>query len=133
MRWSERANLGTVFVLVGLLAAACTIGRKYVGSEILEGPAERIHVGRTTRAEVLEVFGPPDRILRQAIGDVFVYRFDRTNTTTFTVEEPVITNIQIFSWSKVQEKSDRLTIFFDRAGVVTAFGHRRGTQELDPL
>lgn len=130
MRWIERSRVG---VLLLLLASACTIGRTYVGSEIREEPAERIHVGRTTRADVLQIFGPPDRILRQASGDVFVYRFDQTNKSTFTIEEPLLTDLLIFSWTKVQKKSDRLTVFFDREGVVTAFGHRRGTQELEPL
>ena len=131
MRWSELPAPGLVLLL--LLGSACTIGRSYVGAEIREEPAARIQAGRTSRAEVLQVFGPPDRILRRANGDVFVYLFERTNETTFTIEEPVFTNFQLFSWSKVQRKSDRLTIFFDGDGTVTAFGHRRGTQELERL
>lgn len=132
MRSSERLPwLGLGLAL--LLGSACTIGRTYVGAEIREEPAQRIQAGRTSRAEVLQVFGPPDRILRRANGDVFVYLFERTNSTSFTIEEPVFTNFQLFSWSKVQRKSDRLTIFFDGDGTVTSFGHRRGTQELEPL
>jgi hypothetical protein len=129
MRWSEPAWIA--FALLPLLAPACTIGRTYVGTEIREEPTLRIQAGRTSRAEVLQVFGPPDRILRRADGDVFVYLFERTNETAFTLEEPVITNFTLFSWSKVQRKSDRLTIFFDGGGTVTAFGHRRGTRELE--
>ena len=131
MRWNELSVPGLALTL--LLGSACTIGRTYVGAEIREEPAARIQAGRTSRAEVLQVFGPPDRILRRANGDVFVYLFERTNETTFTIEEPVFTNFQLFSWSKVQRKSDRLTIFFDGEGTVTSFGHRRGTQELEPL
>ena len=131
MRWNDLAAPGLALAL--LLGSACTIGRTYVGAEIREEPAARIQAGRTSRAEVLQVFGPPDRILRRANGDVFIYLFERTNETSFTLEEPVFTNFQLFSWNKVQRKSDRLTIFFDGDGTVTAFGHRRGTQELERL
>jgi hypothetical protein len=119
------------FALVLLLAPACTIGRTYVGTEIREEPSLRIQAGHTSRAEVLQVFGPPDRILRRTDGDVFVYLFERTNETSFTIEEPVITNFTLFSWNKVQRKGDRLTIFFGPDGIVTSFGHRRGTHELE--
>jgi hypothetical protein len=131
MRWSELPVPGLALVL--LLGSACTIGRTYLGAEIREEPAERIQVGRTSRAEVLQIFGPPDRILRRVNGDVFVYLFERTNESSFTIEEPVFTNLLLFSWSKVQRKSDRLTIFFDGDGTVTDFGHRRGTLELERL
>ena len=131
MCWSERAVSALALVL--LLGSACTIGRTYVGAEIREDPAARIEAGRTSRTEVLQVFGPPDRILRRANGDVFVYLFERTNETSFTLEEPVFTNFVLFAWNKVQRKSDRLTIFFDADGTVTAYGHRRGTQELERL
>jgi outer membrane protein assembly factor BamE (lipoprotein component of BamABCDE complex) len=132
MRCADGLRLGLLLLLLGCLCG-CTIGRRYTGAEIREDPAAHIRIGSTTRAEVLAIFGPPDRILRQTSGDVFVYRFERRNSTSFTLEEPVITNLQIFSWSKVQEKSDLLTVFFDREGRVTGFGHRRGTEELEAL
>jgi hypothetical protein len=132
MRWRTELPAAALALALGL-GSGCTIGRTYAGAEIREEPAVRIEAGRTSRAEVLQVFGPPDRILRRANGDVFVYLFERTNETTFTLEEPVFTNFVLFAWSKVQRKSDRLTIFFDGEGTVTAYGHRRGTQELEPL
>jgi hypothetical protein len=39
----------------------------------------------------------------------------------------------IFQWEKVQEKSDRLMVFFDAVGVVSAYGYRQGRNELEPL
>ena len=84
-------------------------------------------VGQTTKREILERLGPPDRILRQYDGDVFVYAYIRRNATTITIEEPVITNLMLFSYQKTQEKSDRLVVFFDRAGFLSGLGYRRGT------
>jgi hypothetical protein len=131
---SSTERVAVAALLVGaLLASGCMIGRRYVGSEIRGDAHEVIQIGRTTRPEVLAAFGPPDRIVRQREGDVFVYRYDQRNQTQLTIEEPVVTNFEIFSYEKVQEKSDLLMVFFDRAGVVTAFGYRHGREELEPL
>ena len=128
MRWSE-------LLLAALLALStgCQLGREYVGSELRLEALDRLLNGRSTKGEVLQLFGPPDRILRQYDGDVFIYRYVRRNTASFSIEEPVITNFQIFSWSKEQEKADRLVVLFDRQGIVSAWGLRRGTEELDAL
>ena len=45
----------------------------------------------------------------------------------------MITRLTLFQWEKVQDKSDRLMVFFDLAGVVSAFGYRQGRDELEPL
>ena len=78
MRWRSELPAAALALALGL-GSGCTIGRTYAGAEIREEPAVRIEAGRTSRAEVLQVFGPPDRILRRANGDVFVYLFERTN------------------------------------------------------
>ena len=118
-------------LLGAVLATACTLGRVYRGQELPPDAAEQIHPGRSTVGEVLAVLGPPDRIVRTARGEVFTWRFERRNSSSFTIEEPVVTDLTIFSWSKVQDKSDTFMVFFDRAGVVTHTGHRRGTEELE--
>jgi len=128
----ERRTLALLLCLT-LIGPACTIGRRYVGSEIREDPFENIVVDRSTRGDVLRHFGPPDRILRQTTGDVFIYRFDQRNSTRLSVEESFVTDLELFTWDKVQEKSDRLVVFFDREGVVSAFGFRRGREELEPF
>lgn len=114
-----------------LALAGCTLSRQYIGSELPSDPSAVLFVGKSTKADALRELGPPERLLRQYDGDVFVYAFMRRNSSSFTIEEPVITNLTIFSWSKTQEKSDRLVLIFDRAGVLTGFGFRRGTEELE--
>ena len=125
-RWSACA------LLLGLLSG-CTIGRWYVGSPLLVDPRQVLAPGHTPQAEVLTKLGPPDRILRQKSGDVFVYHHDQRNSSELEIREPVVTRFTLFQWEKVQDKSDRLMVFFDPAGLVSAFGYRRGRDELDPL
>ncbi|MGH7288323.1 MAG: hypothetical protein ACREI8_09935 [Myxococcota bacterium] len=129
MSWSRR--IACVALLA--LASGCTIGRWYVGSPLLADPREILVVGHTPKAEVLTRLGPPDRILRQKDGDVFVYHHDQRNSSELEITEPLITRLTLFQWEKVQDKSDRLMVFFDAAGVVSAFGYRQGRHELEPL
>jgi hypothetical protein len=116
-----------------LLALGCTIGRWYVGSPLGADPREVLVVGTTPKAEVLARLGPPDRILRQKEGDVFVYHHDQRNSSELEIREPFITRFTLFQWEKVQDKSDRLMVFFDALGRVSAFGYRQGREELEPL
>ena len=129
MSWSRR--IACVALLA--LASGCTIGRWYVGSPLLADPRQVLVVGRTAKPEVLAKLGPPNRILRQKSGDVFVYHHDQRNTSELEITEPVFTRFTLFQWEKVQDKSDRLMVFFDPAGVVSAFGYREGRDELEPL
>lgn len=120
-------------LLLGLAACGCTIGRWYVGSPLHADPRQVLVTGQTQKAEVLEQLGPPDRILRLANGDVFVYHHDQRNSSEFELREPLITRLTLFQWEKVQDKSDRLMVFFDPGGVVSAFGYRQGRGELEPF
>jgi hypothetical protein len=81
---------------------------------------------------VLRDLGPPDRLVHQFEGDMFVYAYIRRNEGTFLLEEPVFTHLTIFSYTKEQEKTDRMVVLFDRAGTLTDVFVRRGTEQLDP-
>lgn len=129
MRWSRCLALA----LVVAFASGCTIGRWYVGSPLRTDPRALLVEGQTQKADVLARLGPPDRILRYQSGDVFVYRHDQRNSSEFEISEPVFTGLTLFLWEKVQDKSDRLMVFFDKAGIVSSFGYRQGRDELEPL
>jgi hypothetical protein len=129
MSWAR----GLAFVSLLVLESGCTLGRWYVGSPLLADPRQVLVVGQTPKGEVLNRLGPPDRILRQKGGDVFVYRHDQRNSSEIEIREPLITRLTLFQWEKVQDKSDRLMVFFDSKGVVSAFGYRQGRDELEPL
>ncbi len=124
-----RMNYGSLLLLV-LLLWGCSIGRVYVGSEIRHDPKEKIKTGITTKSDILEIFGPPDRIQKQYDGDVFVYAYLRKNSTKFTIEEPYLTNLTLFQYSRIQQKKDALVILFDKEGVVKNYGYQKGTPEL---
>jgi len=129
----EQMNYSKTLILITLLmvlTCSCSIGRVYMGSEIRYDPNEKIKIGSTTKGEILEIFGPPDRIQKQYDGDIFVYAYLRKNSSTFTLEEPYFTNFVIFQYTRVQQKKDGLVILFDKDGVVKNFGFQKGTQEL---
>jgi len=108
----------------------CSIGRVYIGSDIRQDPKEKIKIGSTTKSEILEVFGPPDRIQKQYDGDIFVYTYLRKNSSKFAIEEPYLTNLTLFQYTRIQQKKDGLVILFDKDGVVKNYGFQKGTPEL---
>ena len=114
-----------------LLLAGCEITRVYVGTPLVIDPATVITIGETTAAEVLQVFGAPDLLERRTKGDVFTYRYIRRNERTITIEEPVITNTELYTYTEVMEDSERLVVLFDRDGVVSGYGFRTGLAGLD--
>ncbi len=127
-------SLGKAFlgIFLFILASGCSIGRVYVGSELRYNPAEKVIPGQTTKSQILEAFGAPDLIQRQHDGDVFIYAYIRRNYSKLSIQEPIITNLLLFSYSNIQEKKDNLVILFDREGAVKSFGFQRRTDELTP-
>ena len=126
-----RRRCTSLALLAGLELAGCTITREYTGSPLRANPEHTLEPGITDMAQVLALFGPPERMLRHRTGDVFVYRFRRRNTEELEIEEPVITNFKIFSYTRTREKEDRLVVLFDAENHVKSYGYLRGTQELD--
>ena len=129
----ERKNCGKALILISLvmfLICSCSIGRVYMGSEIKQDPKERIKLGSTTKSEILEIFGPPDRIQKQYDGDIFVYAYLRKNSSKLTIEEPYFTNLVLFQYTRIQQKKDGLVVLFDKEGIVKNYGYQKGTQEL---
>jgi outer membrane protein assembly factor BamE (lipoprotein component of BamABCDE complex) len=101
-----------------------------MGSEIRTDPKEKIKIGSTTKGEILETFGPPERIQTQYDGDIFVYAYLRKNSSKLTVTEPYFTKLTILQYTRIQQKMDGLVILFDKDGVVKNYGFNRGTTEL---
>jgi hypothetical protein len=126
-RRSELAALGGAL----LLLSACAITRVYVGTRLPMHPTTALTPGVATRGDVLRELGAPDQVMRHVNGDVFIYRYNRKNSDVFTLEEPVVTDLQIFQYTRVDEREDRLIVIFDSSGVVEAYGYHRGTEEID--
>ena len=111
-------------------ATACSIVRATRGSPLSLTPAEHLVVGKTTKAEVLRIFGPPTGIVRQFDGSLFVYSHARRHKNTFRLEEPVFTGINLFSYTRSDVREDRLVVQFDPEGVVLSFGFAEGARDL---
>lgn len=124
-------KLAPIISLVMLLSS-CTVGRVYVGTEIMENPDTRIVIGSTTKSDILGIYGPPGRVQRQYDGDLFIYSYFRKNSSSLNIEEPVVTDLTIFTYTRVQQKKDSLVILFDKDGVVKNYGFYRETEELTP-
>lgn len=112
------------------LVAGCTIRRATLGSPVRIEEASALVAGEATKAEVLARLGPPDGIVRQFDGDIFVYRRVRRNTATFRISEPVVTNLEIFEWTRSEQRHDSIVILFDPDGMVKQVGAARGTDEM---
>jgi hypothetical protein len=124
---SERA-LGVALLCATLGLAGCQIIKLSVGSQLKTDP-KTIKVGESTMSEVLTAFGAPERIQRQSRGDVFIYRYLRRDTRTFTLEEPVVTNLELYTYTRIREDADRLVVLFDDKGIVTGYGYQPGATE----
>jgi len=115
------------------LSTGCIVYRSYIGNELPPAADGGIVLGKTTKSDVLRDLGPPDRLVRQYDGEVFVYEYIRRNESTLELEEPVFTHLTVFEYTRVNEKNDRMVVFFDRSGIVAGVGFRRGTEQLEPF
>lgn len=128
-----RPSITIVLLALALGLGACTIGRDYVGNELRANPFDVLVPGETHMADVLETFGAPDKIQRRKDGEILIYRFARGNESVLELQEPVITGLSLFTYTKRQYKANRLTLFFDEAGVLSSFGYTGGLTELEAL
>ena len=129
----RRARAVALVACLSLATSGCILLRSYIGNELPPAADGGIVLGKTTKADVLRDLGPPDRLVRQYDGDVFVYAYIRRNESTLELEEPVFTHATVFEYTRVQERSDRMVVLFDRSGIVAGVGFRRGTEQLDPF
>jgi outer membrane protein assembly factor BamE (lipoprotein component of BamABCDE complex) len=129
----ERKNYNNILILISLLmilACGCSIGRVYMGSEIRYDPKEKIKIGSTTKGEILETFGPPEKIQKQYDGDIFVYPYLRKNSSKLNIEVPYPIRYSLFRYTRIQQKMDSLVILFDKDGIVKNYGFNKATSEL---
>ncbi len=125
---APRAGLLIAAWVLALLGG-CTIGRVYRGRPLRADPVALVE-GRSTKADVLRLFGPPDQITHQTDGDAFVYRYVRQNFASVTLRDPVFTGVFLFSFRRQFEASQRLVVLFDYRGVVRGVGYDRDTGRL---
>ena len=108
---------------------------------------ERIVVGETTRAEILEWFGSPLRIDRADITGLAERVLSRYQgeALTLQIDPSLFNDVYIYERREIErfglvlgivnvfdsdERSDRLSVFFDREGKVLGVGWTPGREEL---
>jgi outer membrane protein assembly factor BamE (lipoprotein component of BamABCDE complex) len=118
-------------VALALCGAGCTIGRFYNGAP-LRGDPSALAEGRSTKADVLRLFGPPTQITHQTDGDTFMYLYRKQNSSSLRLQDP-ITGISWFTYSRLLEDRDTLVVLFDFNGIVRAVAVEHRTGEMPAL
>jgi hypothetical protein len=135
---------------VGLALAAmlwfgtgCALVNAVGGNEVPEEQIARIQPGVTTRAEILDWFGPPAaytdpsglRILFEGAEvrpeDVLTFPYADVLVFQLTKVRGRGLFLLLFNYVELHGASDRLVVFFDAEGRVMYYGYRRGTDVLD--
>lgn len=133
--------------LLGVLVSGCVMGRVYRDHPLDEAKIGQLQRGVTTKAEVLEMFGPPQEIDAReitAIGIPFEPFLNRRGEKppaerivtarwfryTYSRANAMALILLLFNYAEFDQKNDTLVIFFDGDGRVEDFAYRRGTAEL---
>lgn len=99
-----------LFMTIGLSLQGCAFSRGTLGEEISSEAIAAIARGTTTKAEVLERLGAPDRLLQVNGRDVFqYYRYDAKVGSLLLI---------ILNFSRFSVKSDDLFVIVNREGIV---------------
>jgi outer membrane protein assembly factor BamE (lipoprotein component of BamABCDE complex) len=103
----RKALAAVVLLLVALMMAGCA--RRLVGSPIREENVSRIAVGKTTRTEILQMFGSPYQIESKDDKEVLFYLYGHEWQATFIL------------YTERRQEADILTVYINRAGVVSDY------------
>ena len=136
-----RPALALLLVAVALLPA-CVVGRYSEGETIADEQIPRIVPGETTKREILDWFGSPERFSESAFvekyltdqelvpgpvldlpfADVLVYRFTEGRLRGIVMI--------LFNHIRLDVASDTLIVYFDDQDRVLYYGWRKGTDVL---
>ena len=81
----------------------------------------RIQAGKTTKAEVLSLLGPPKQIIRLLESEAYVY--------SHTVQKSTGTYLILLNLGRTDRQYDAVTVIINREDVVTAVGSRFAAEE----
>lgn len=104
-----------LFLLGGtLLTSGCAIGRRWTNLPIDPAKVAQLEPGKTTAAEVVELFGGPVEVVQ--LGRRTAYRYEGTQTKISGI---VLVIVGTFN---TDTRSDFLWVFFDENDVLTHAG-----------
>lgn len=97
-------------VLVTSLLQACAFSRGTLGDEISLDAIAALHKGQTTKAEVINLLGAPDRLVQLNGRDVFqYYRYDAKAGSLLLI---------VLNFTRLSIKSDDLFVVLNQDGLV---------------
>ena len=109
-------------LLLTLLLSGCVLSLSEDGSRLRDEAADQIIVGKSTRADVARLLGPPDIIVysNKEHDPLFeqAYQYKRTTNKGSAM------CLWVFATCRSDTKYDRITVFFDQNGVVEHIGSR---------
>lgn len=102
-----------VLVVAGWIMAGCA-ARHLVGSPIKEEGVHKIVAGKTTRAEILSLFGPPYRVESKNDQEVLTYFYGKQSNWT------------ILLYSESRHSADILNVYLNQNGIVSNYAFSEG-------
>jgi hypothetical protein len=130
-----------IFCLAFFLMS-CVIGRYYEGPQISEEKIREIKPGVTTKAEIINWFGPPQNYISPTVFNEILREMDVTREPLTNYPFANILSYQynrgniraivliLFNYVDAKVKSDHLVIFLDDNDKVKYYGFQKGTDEL---
>jgi outer membrane protein assembly factor BamE (lipoprotein component of BamABCDE complex) len=98
------------FVMAALLLQGCAFSRGTVGDNVKTEIVAAIQKGTTTKTEVVNLLGAPDRLLQLNGRDVFhYYRYDAKAGSLLLI---------LLNFTRLSVKSDDVFIIVNREGIV---------------
>jgi outer membrane protein assembly factor BamE (lipoprotein component of BamABCDE complex) len=116
-------NKLTLAALVPALLGGCYFGKSKDDRPWNRESVDRIQAGKTTKAEVLQILGPPKQIVRLLESEAYMY--------THTVSKDTGTFLVILNFSRSDRQYDAITVIINRQDVVTAVGARFAAEEAE--
>jgi len=98
------------FVMAALLLQGCAFSRGTVGDDVKAEMVATIQKGTTTKTEVVNLLGAPDRLLQLNGRDVFhYYRYDAKAGSLLLI---------LLNFTRLSVKSDDVFVIVNRDGIV---------------
>jgi outer membrane protein assembly factor BamE (lipoprotein component of BamABCDE complex) len=110
------------FVMAALLLQGCAFSRGTVGDDVKAEMVATIQKGTTTKTEVVNLLGAPDRLLQLNGRDVFhYYRYDAKAGSLLLI---------LLNFTRLSVKSDDVFVIMNRDGIVEDVISSKRTESL---
>lgn len=110
------------FVIVVLLFQGCAFSRGTIGDDVKTEMLATIQKGTTTKTEVVNLLGAPDRLLQLNGRDVFhYYRYDAKAGSLLLI---------LLNFTRLSVKSDDVFVVVNRDGIVEDVISSKRTESL---